>query len=384
MMSANPLVWSVRKALRTLSLSSDGGDIESNGDSRVLEHGAATHNPNMHAPMENPNLHAPSTVAPTTLWRRRFCWHSWRRCQFWLVLHRPLIIRRSLQRLDHLGFLAILRLVRLFRRPVGLVLHRTFSVEVIPIRVLRCRGLRGRQAKQRNFSGVCSVACNEALNAAGQYLCRDIHYFLSENAALCPARSTERRDCYRGGNGGGVRRWSMALSGTTYCLTEVGTGMTLRKRSHTQVPIWIKLRHLPVELWTPDGLSTVASGVVRPLYPDVITKAGTRLDYARVCVLIDFSSTLPKYLIILAPDEDGGEHPCCVDIDYEWVPKNVDCRALGHSVTECPSRKKATRPPVTVFVQKPQPTAQTLAPVERVDPPTEQAVMRGPDRAPHG
>ncbi|KAL0439687.1 UNVERIFIED_CONTAM: hypothetical protein Slati_2451700 [Sesamum latifolium] len=99
--------------------------------------------------------------------------------------------------------------------------------------------------------------------------------------------------------------------------------MTLRKRSHTQVPIWIKLRHLPVELWTLDGLSTVASGVGRSLYPDAITRAGTRLDYARVCVLIDFSSILPKHLIILAPDEDGGEHPCRVDIEYEWVSKNV-------------------------------------------------------------
>ncbi|KAL0405914.1 UNVERIFIED_CONTAM: hypothetical protein Slati_3905300 [Sesamum latifolium] len=159
--------------------------------------------------------------------------------------------------------------------------------------------------------------------------------------------------------------------------------MTLRKRSHTQVPIWIKLQHLPVELWTPDGLSTVASSVGWPLYPNAITKAGTRLDYARVCVLIDFSSTLPKHLIILTPDEDGGEHPCRVDIEYEWVPKKcVDCRALGHSVTECPSRKKATRPPVIVFVQKPQPTAQTRVPVERMDPPTEQAVMRGPDRSP--
>ncbi|KAL0444896.1 UNVERIFIED_CONTAM: hypothetical protein Slati_2212300 [Sesamum latifolium] len=68
--------------------------------------------------------------------------------------------------------------------------------------------------------------------------------------------------------------------------------MTLRKRSHTQVPIWIKLCHLPVELWTPDGLSTVASGVGRPLYPDAITKA------------------------------------------------------------DCPSKKWPSKPPVTVFIQK--------------------------------
>ncbi|KAL0455560.1 UNVERIFIED_CONTAM: hypothetical protein Slati_0895200 [Sesamum latifolium] len=41
--------------------------------------------------------------------------------------------------------------------------------------------------------------------------------------------------------------------------------MALRKHGHSQVPIWIKLRHLPVELWTIDGLSTVASGIGCPL-----------------------------------------------------------------------------------------------------------------------
>ncbi|KAL0455527.1 UNVERIFIED_CONTAM: hypothetical protein Slati_0891900 [Sesamum latifolium] len=59
-------------------------------------------------------------------------------------------------------------------------------------------------------------------------------------------------------------------------------GMTLRKHSHTQVPVWIKLHHLPVEFWAEDGLSIVASGIERPLYPDAITKACTRLDFARV------------------------------------------------------------------------------------------------------
>ncbi|KAL0439688.1 UNVERIFIED_CONTAM: hypothetical protein Slati_2451800 [Sesamum latifolium] len=174
---------------------SGGGNIESDGDSRVLEHGAAAHNSNMHAPMENLTCMRQALWSLQPLWRRRFRWRSWRQCQSWVVLHRPLIIRRSLRRLDHLGFLAILRLVRLFRRPVGLVLHWTFSVEVIPIRVVRCRRLHGWWQSNWNFCGVCFVACNGAFNAAGQYLCRDIHYFISENAAICPARSTERRVC---------------------------------------------------------------------------------------------------------------------------------------------------------------------------------------------
>ncbi|KAL0300236.1 UNVERIFIED_CONTAM: hypothetical protein Sangu_3132200 [Sesamum angustifolium] len=87
-------------------------------------------------------------------------------------------------------------------------------------------------------------------------------------------------------------------------------GMVLRKHKHTQVPVWIRLRHLPVEFWTNEGLSTVASGIGRPLYQDTITRACTRLDFARVCVMLDISSTLPKHLIIMMPKEDGTEVPC--------------------------------------------------------------------------
>ncbi|KAL0304696.1 UNVERIFIED_CONTAM: hypothetical protein Sangu_3068800 [Sesamum angustifolium] len=86
-------------------------------------------------------------------------------------------------------------------------------------------------------------------------------------------------------------------------------GMVLRKHKHTQVPVWIRLRHLPVEFWTNDGLSTVASGVGRPLYQDSITRACTRLDSACVCVMLDILSTLPKHLIIMMPKKDGSETP---------------------------------------------------------------------------
>ncbi|KAK4384261.1 hypothetical protein Sango_3078400 [Sesamum angolense] len=81
-------------------------------------------------------------------------------------------------------------------------------------------------------------------------------------------------------------------------------GVALRKLKHTQVPVWIKLRHLPVELWTPDGLSTVASGIGKTLYPDAIRRACTRLDFARVCVMLDISSKLPRHVIIVVPLEN--------------------------------------------------------------------------------
>ncbi|KAL0383226.1 UNVERIFIED_CONTAM: hypothetical protein Scaly_0609900 [Sesamum calycinum] len=97
-------------------------------------------------------------------------------------------------------------------------------------------------------------------------------------------------------------------------------GMVLRKHKHTQVPVWIKLRYLPVEFWTNEGLSMVASGIGSPLYPDAITKSCTRLDFARVCIMLDISSKLPKHIVIMMPTEEGGETPCRVDNEYEWIP----------------------------------------------------------------
>ncbi|KAL0293293.1 UNVERIFIED_CONTAM: hypothetical protein Sradi_6945800 [Sesamum radiatum] len=132
-------------------------------------------------------------------------------------------------------------------------------------------------------------------------------------------------------------------------------GMVLRKLQHTQVPVWIKLRHLPVELWTTEGLSIVASGVGRPLYPDAITRACTRLDFARVCVMLDISAKLLKHIVIMIPKEDGSEMACKVDVEYEWLPpKCTACHSLGHPIKECPTMKPKP-PPVSVYVQKPRP-----------------------------
>ncbi|KAL2226603.1 UNVERIFIED_CONTAM: hypothetical protein Sindi_2019000, partial [Sesamum indicum] len=96
--------------------------------------------------------------------------------------------------------------------------------------------------------------------------------------------------------------------------------MAMRKLQHIQVPVWIKLRHLPMEFWTTEGLSTVASGVGKPLYPDTITRACTRLDFAHVCVMIDITHKLTKHIIVMVLKEDGGEIPCKIDIEYEWLP----------------------------------------------------------------
>ncbi|KAK4384637.1 putative mitochondrial protein [Sesamum angolense] len=163
-------------------------------------------------------------------------------------------------------------------------------------------------------------------------------------------------------------------------------GMSLRWQKHTQILVWIRLKHLPMEYWTDEGLSTVASGIGTPLYSDGITKDCSRLDFARVCVMLDFNSELPKHLVVISPVlRDGKEDPKRIDVEYEWLPQRCkNCCSLGHvSATYPTNMKKNVAPPIMIFVKKQnsqlvsnQPE-QSLRSIE--DPRRQPAAGRQPD-----
>ncbi|KAL0293796.1 UNVERIFIED_CONTAM: hypothetical protein Scaly_3135000 [Sesamum calycinum] len=78
-----------------------------------------------------------------------------------------------------------------------------------------------------------------------------------------------------------------------------------------------------------------------------------------------FCSKLPKHVVIMMPNELGGESPCKVDVEYEWLPpKCKQCVSLGHSTATCPESNKIEKPRVAVYVQKrpvqPTPTVSKL------------------------
>ncbi|KAL0302726.1 UNVERIFIED_CONTAM: hypothetical protein Scaly_3022900 [Sesamum calycinum] len=123
--------------------------------------------------------------------------------------------------------------------------------------------------------------------------------------------------------------WKMLLKGALGCskvsplfFSPGSRACPCDGKKHTQIPVWIRLKHLPMEYWTDEGLSTVASGVGTPLYADGITKACSRLDYARVCVMLNFDSELPKHLVVISPVlRNGKEDPKRIDVEYEWLPQ---------------------------------------------------------------
>ncbi|KAK4381224.1 hypothetical protein Sango_2988800 [Sesamum angolense] len=71
-----------------------------------------------------------------------------------------------------------------------------------------------------------------------------------------------------------------------------------------------------------------------------------------------------KHVVIMMPNELGGESACKVDVEYEWLPpKCTGCSSLGHSTKECPI-SKPTKPAIAIYVRKPLPPTPTAQEVK--------------------
>lgn len=68
----------------------------------------------------------------------------------------------------------------------------------------------------------------------------------------------------------------------------------LLKEDLRSVPLWVKLHGVPLEYWTPVGLSHIASAVGKPLHTDKLTASKKRISFARICVEVEASKELPK------------------------------------------------------------------------------------------
>ncbi|KAK4403158.1 hypothetical protein Sango_1056500 [Sesamum angolense] len=66
---------------------------------------------------------------------------------------------------------------------------------------------------------------------------------------------------------------------------------------------------------------------------------------------------------------DGGETPCHVDVEYEWVPsKCCSCNSLGHQTNKCPSAQPSRKPPISIYVQRLPAKKPKVLPPQAVEP----------------
>ncbi|KAI8572963.1 hypothetical protein RHMOL_Rhmol01G0242000 [Rhododendron molle] len=126
--------------------------------------------------------------------------------------------------------------------------------------------------------------------------------------------------------------------------------MNLVKEQLDKIPIWAHFYNVPLELWTEEGLSHVASAIRKPLYADYLTKSCKRISYAKICVEVDASIPLPKSFGLSLPS--GATFT--IRVWYPWKPFMCEsCHVFGHK--NChpkPVALKPVRPTPQVGVAK--------------------------------
>ncbi|KAJ6435118.1 hypothetical protein OIU84_000358 [Salix udensis] len=93
------------------------------------------------------------------------------------------------------------------------------------------------------------------------------------------------------------------------------------------ISVWVRLRGLPLPLWTKQGLSMAASMIGKPLSCDEQTIHCRRMDYARICVELNASLPFVHHFDVVS---SLSIEPQRVTMDYEWKPPRCEiCTSFG-------------------------------------------------------
>ncbi|MBA0761768.1 hypothetical protein Gotri_024363 [Gossypium trilobum] len=81
------------------------------------------------------------------------------------------------------------------------------------------------------------------------------------------------------------------------------------------MPIWIQLSCIPLEFFTQNGLSYIASVTGSPLYMDSITISQNKLSYAKVC--IEIAADFVVHVSVNVELNDGSI--VTIDVEIPWM-----------------------------------------------------------------
>ncbi|KAK1284167.1 hypothetical protein QJS10_CPB21g01737 [Acorus calamus] len=146
----------------------------------------------------------------------------------------------------------------------------------------------------------------------------------------------------------------------------------------TLVPIWVRLRNISFELFSPDLLFTIGKAIGKPLRIDEFTLTLKRLTYARICIELNPAMDLPQHIEVIT-----SEGILQILVEYENLPSPcTSCNQMGHPTWSCPHRTKKDKGkgPMIDHQQPPQkagatPSEDPLAPSTFHQTPFRPAVM---------
>ncbi|GAV62243.1 DUF4283 domain-containing protein/zf-CCHC_4 domain-containing protein [Cephalotus follicularis] len=129
--------------------------------------------------------------------------------------------------------------------------------------------------------------------------------------------------------------------------------MSLSLGECISMPLWVKLKGVPIQFWNKVGLSYIASVLGKPLHMDVTTMNRHALMFARVCIDMSASSSFPESVTLEL--EDGST--TSIEVEYPWRPAACAlCKVFDHSNRSCPkvSRREWMPRPVVMAQRKPE------------------------------
>ncbi|GJX00245.1 RNA-directed DNA polymerase, eukaryota, reverse transcriptase zinc-binding domain protein [Tanacetum coccineum] len=118
--------------------------------------------------------------------------------------------------------------------------------------------------------------------------------------------------------------------------------MRFDKTKLDKLPLWVRLCNLPLEAWSINGISALASRIGKPLIMDAMTasmcKHGTgRIGYARVLIEVQAKKDFPEKIDVVyhnALKEMTGHKT--IQVRYDWTPPLcTECGVFGHSQGKC-------------------------------------------------
>ncbi|GKB79501.1 ATPase, F1/V1/A1 complex, alpha/beta subunit [Tanacetum coccineum] len=107
-------------------------------------------------------------------------------------------------------------------------------------------------------------------------------------------------------------------------------------------PVWVKMVNAPLEAWTVEGISALASSLGKPMIMDSNTanlchKGIGNFDFARVLVEMNAYKEFKKEIVIQYRDKNNNvKGNKTVKVAYDWKPPSCDhCKVFGHVTTLC-------------------------------------------------
>ncbi|GAV88102.1 DUF4283 domain-containing protein/zf-CCHC_4 domain-containing protein [Cephalotus follicularis] len=129
--------------------------------------------------------------------------------------------------------------------------------------------------------------------------------------------------------------------------------MSLSLGECKSMPLWVKLKGVPIQFWNKVGLSYIASVLSKPLHMDVTTMNRDALMFARVCIDMSATSSFPESVTLEL--EDGST--TSIEVEYPWRPAACAlCKVFDHSNRSCPkvTRREWMPRPVLMAQRKPE------------------------------